>query len=152
MGEIAVPAINTSDINIIIAVNESVTALKPLRHRHLSITRCEAAVPRMLRLYWATNNMCLRGHQVQQVGAQTVCTIANPAPRGQLNEQGKSILVSRDGFGCPIPNQPTHSPGLNLVATHGIPPASRDGVHLPYRDRHRVIPELSYSGRATAYQ
>ena len=33
--------------------------------------------------------------------------------------------------------------GLNLVLTHGIPPAFRDSVHLSYTvNRHRVSPEF----------
>ena len=41
-------------------------------------------------------------------------------------------LVSRDGFGHPVPRQPAHSPhsGLNLVLTHGIIPDFRSGVRL----------------------
>ena len=41
-------------------------------------------------------------------------------------------LVSRDGFGSPVPRQPSHLHilGLNLGLTYGIPPMSRGGVHL----------------------
>ena len=42
-------------------------------------------------------------------------------------------LSSRDGFGRPVPRQAAHSKfsvRLNLVRTHGIPPAFRDGVHI----------------------
>ena len=34
-------------------------------------------------------------------------------------------LVSRDGFSCPVPRQPAHSPyRLNLVLTYAIPPGN----------------------------
>ena len=41
-------------------------------------------------------------------------------------------LVSRDGFGSPVPRQPLFISilRLNLVLTYGIPPEFRDGVHL----------------------
>ena len=40
-------------------------------------------------------------------------------------------LVSRDGFGSPVPRQPAHPLlRLNLVLTYGIPPEFRGGVHL----------------------
>ena len=40
-------------------------------------------------------------------------------------------LVSRDGFGSPVPLQPAHlHTQANLVLTYGIPPEFRGGVHL----------------------
>ena len=59
-------------------------------------------------------------------------------------------LVSRNGFGRPVPRQPIYSFSslrLNLVLTHGIPPEFRDGVHIlvPTYIRHRVSPELTGS-------
>ena len=46
-------------------------------------------------------------------------------------------LVSRDGFGGPVPRQPAHSIlRLNLVLTYGIPPEFRGGVHLFILHRH----------------
>ena len=49
-------------------------------------------------------------------------------------------LVSRDGFGHPVPRQPASSFSalrLNLVLTHGIPPDFRGGVHLfSYTNHH----------------
>ena len=70
----------------------------------------------------------------------------NPA-RGQLNRENDyqylpvprlfapENLVSRDGFGSPVPRQPAHlhtySVRLNLVLTYyGLPPEFRGGVHL----------------------
>ena len=38
-------------------------------------------------------------------------------------------LVSRDGFGSPVPRQISIL-RLNLVLTYGIPPEFRGGVHL----------------------
>ena len=80
--------------------------------------------------------------------------VANPA-RGQLNREtnisltpfATENLVSRDGFGSPVPRQPVHSQNivkLNLVLTHGIPPDFRGGVHLIICTaiRHRVSPEF----------
>ena len=67
--------------------------------------------------------------------------VANPARR-QLNRENiiplspfaPENLVSRDGFGRPVPHQPAHQSfstlRLNLVLTHGIRPAFRGGVHL----------------------
>ena len=40
-------------------------------------------------------------------------------------------LVSRDGFGSPVPRQPSHlHTQANPVLTYGIPPEFRGGVHL----------------------
>ena len=61
--------------------------------------------------------------------------------RGQLNKQmiislspfTPDGLVSRDGFGRPIPRQSAHSPHsvrLNLVLTHEVRPDFRVGVHF----------------------
>ena len=45
-------------------------------------------------------------------------------------------LVSRDGFGSPVPRQPAHSIlGLNLL-TYEILPDLRGGVHLFILNRH----------------
>ena len=63
--------------------------------------------------------------------------VTNPA-RGQLNRENEislsafvpENLVSRDGFGSPVPRQPAHSIlRLNLVLTYGITPEFRGGVH-----------------------
>ena len=60
--------------------------------------------------------------------------VVNPA-RGQLKRETKLFLVSRDGFGSPVPLRParlhTYSVRLNLALTYyGIPPDFRGGVHL----------------------
>ena len=64
--------------------------------------------------------------------------VANPA-RGQLNREmdislspfAPENLVSRHGFGSPVPRQPAHSIlRLNLVLTYGITPEFHGGVHL----------------------
>ena len=64
------------------------------------------------------------------------CMVANPA-RVQLNRENvfslssfaAENLVSRKRFCSPVQRQPAHSTlRLNLVLTHGIPPAFRDGV------------------------
>ena len=50
-------------------------------------------------------------------------------------------LVSRDGFGGPVPRQPAHLHTqfrLNLVLTNGIPPEFRGGVHLFIYNRHNT--------------
>ena len=64
-----------------------------------------------------------------------------------LSPYAPENLVSRDGFSCPVPCQPVHSPyllRLNLVLTHGVPPDFRGGVHLFIYAaiRHRVSPEF----------
>ena len=83
--------------------------------------------------------------------------VANPA-RGQLNRENEYFnislsaftpenLVSRDGFGSPVPRQPAH---LHIQAEsdaylHGIPPEFRCGVHLFIYTairHHRVSPEF----------
>ena len=75
--------------------------------------------------------------------------VANPA-RGQMN-RGKlislslfapEILVSRDGFGRPVPRQPSHSFStlrLNPVLTNGlfIPPTAIGSV--PSLLRHAIV-------------
>ena len=70
--------------------------------------------------------------------------VANPA-RGQLNRKinislsafTPANLVSRDGFGSPVPRQPAHlhTQGESGALTHGIPPDFRGGVHL-FFNRH----------------
>ena len=63
--------------------------------------------------------------------------VANPA-RGQLNRENHislsafapENLVSRDGFGSPIPAYLHTVLRLNLVLTYGIPPEFHGGVHL----------------------
>ena len=64
--------------------------------------------------------------------------VANPA-RGQLNREMSSSLspfapehlVSRDGFGSPIPRQPVHlHTQANLVLTYGIPPEFRGVIPI----------------------
>ena len=64
--------------------------------------------------------------------------VANPS-RGQLNREiniplsasAPENLVSRDGFGSPVPRQPAHlHTQAESVLTYGIPPEFRDGVHL----------------------
>ena len=46
-------------------------------------------------------------------------------------------LVSRDGFGSPVPRQPAHLIlRLNLVLTYGIPPEFRGSVHLIILNSH----------------
>ena len=55
-------------------------------------------------------------------------------------------LVSRDGFvwsSRPASTRTSSTLRLNLVLTHGIPPAFRDGVHFHTVQYHRVGPELS---------
>ena len=49
-------------------------------------------------------------------------------------------LVSRDGFGSPVPRQPADIISilrLNMVLTYGIPPEFRGGVHLFIVNRHK---------------
>ena len=54
-------------------------------------------------------------------------------------------LVSRDGFvwsSRPASTRTSSTLRLNLVLTHGIPPAFRDGVHFHTVKYHRVGPEF----------
>ena len=72
--------------------------------------------------------------------------VANPA-RGQMNRENVSLfafapenLISRDGFGSPVPRQPanlhTQAESGAYGITHGIPPEFRGGVHLYIQNRH----------------
>ena len=64
--------------------------------------------------------------------------VASPA-RGQLNRKMDislsafvpGNLVSRDGFGSPVPRQPAHlhTQAESGAFTYGIPPEFRSGVH-----------------------
>ena len=45
-------------------------------------------------------------------------------------------LVSRDGFGSPVPRQPAHLHTQAESGTYGIPPEFRGGVHLFILNRH----------------
>ena len=53
-------------------------------------------------------------------------------------------LVSRDGFGSPVPRLLMSILRLYLVPTYGIPPEFRGGVHFLFKTaiRHRVSPEF----------
>ena len=55
-------------------------------------------------------------------------------------------LVSRDGFGSPVPRQPAHLHAQAESGAYGIPPEFRGGVHIftPFKTviRHRVSPEF----------
>ena len=56
-----------------------------------------------------------------------------------LSEFAPENLVSRDGFGSPVPRQPAHLISilrLNLVLTYEIPPEFRGGVHVFIYNRH----------------
>ena len=80
------------------------------------------------------------------------CKVANPA-RGQLNRENNiplspcvlENLVSRDGFGSPVPRQPAH---LHTQVESGA--YLRDSSRVPRRRpfiyetaiRHRVSPEF----------
>ena len=64
--------------------------------------------------------------------------VANPA-RGQLNRKNEYFpvrvlpenLVSRDGFGSPVPRQPAYLHAqAESEASYGILPEFRGGVHL----------------------
>ena len=63
--------------------------------------------------------------------------VANPA-RGQLNREiniflsafAPENLVSRNGFGSPIPRQPAHLYTRAESGAYGIPPDFSGGVHL----------------------
>ena len=71
--------------------------------------------------------------------------VASPAP-GQLNRINECSLstfvpenlVSRDGFGSPVPRVSLLISilRLNLVPTYGIPPEFHGGVHLFIYNRH----------------
>ena len=63
-------------------------------------------------------------------------------------------LVSRDGFGSPVPRQPAHLIfRLNLVLTYGIPPEFRSGVQLYNRIPPYAIGSVpSLSRHAFAYR
>ena len=57
-------------------------------------------------------------------------------------------LVSRDGFGSPVPRQPAHlhTQAESAVLTFGIPPEFRGGVHLFILNRH------TSSGQSRVYR
>ena len=60
-------------------------------------------------------------------------------------------LVSRDGFGSPVPRQPAHLlVRLDLVLTYGIPPEFRGGVHM--KPPYAIGSVPSFSGHAIAYR
>ena len=71
--------------------------------------------------------------------------VANPA-HGQLNRDNAfslstftpENLVSRDGFGSPVPRQPAHHlrNQAESDAYYAIPPEFRGGVHLLILNRH----------------
>ena len=65
-------------------------------------------------------------------------------------------LVSRDGFGSPVPSRASlliFIFRLNIVLTYGIPPEFCGGVHLFIYNRHTPIGSVpSLSGYAIAYQ
>ena len=69
--------------------------------------------------------------------------VANPA-RGQLNRErniplsafAPGNLVSRDGFGSPIPRQPAHLHTQAESGAYRIPPEFRGGVHILILNRH----------------
>ena len=75
--------------------------------------------------------------------------VANPV-RGQLIRENEYFpvrvrenLVSRDGFGIPVPHQPAHLHTQAGSVAYGIPPEFRGGVHLfKTAIRHRVSPEF----------
>ena len=57
-------------------------------------------------------------------------------------------LISRDGFGSPVPRQPAHlHVRLNLVLTYGVPPEFRGGVHLFILNRRHTP-----SGQSRVYR
>ena len=78
--------------------------------------------------------------------------VSNPA-RGQLNRENEYFpvifapenLVSRDGFGSPVPRQSAHlHTQADLVLTYyGIPPEFRGGVHLFVLNRHTICHRVS---------
>ena len=85
------------------------------------------------------------GHTYSKRSMDQPSNVTNNPARGQLNRENDYLpvprlfapenLVSRDGFGSPVPRQPAHlrtySVRLNLVLTYyGIPPEFRGGVHL----------------------
>ena len=64
--------------------------------------------------------------------------VANPA-RGQLNKESPFApenLVSRDGFGSPVPRQPAHLHIQAESGAYGVPLDFRGGVHLFILNRH----------------
>ena len=79
--------------------------------------------------------------------------VANPA-RGQLNRENEyslsafvpENLVTRHGFGGPVPRQPVHlhAQSESGAFTYGIPPEFRGGVHIFIYAaiRHQVSPEF----------
>ena len=82
--------------------------------------------------------------------------VANPA-RGQLNEENNifPVPVSRDGFGRPVPRQPSHSPHSQAESgaaySREIPPAFGGGVHLLIIPATAIGSVPSLSGHAIAY-
>ena len=101
---------------------------------------------------------CMYGHAYGK-GMDQPGKVANPA-RGQLNRENEYFplapenLVSRDGFGSPVPRQPAH---LHTQAESGV--YSRDSSRVPRR-RPFIYLKPSYaiglvpslSGHAIAYR
>ena len=78
--------------------------------------------------------------------------VANPA-RGQLNRENISLsafapesLVSRDGFGSPVPRQPAHL-HTQVTSDSSRVPRRRPFIYLKTAICHRVSPEFIGSSR-----
>ena len=104
--------------------------------------------------------MCMYGHTYSKSMDQTG-KVASPA-RGQLNRKNDNSLsafapknlVSRDGFGSPVPRQPAH---LHTQAESG--PYLRDSFRVPrrrpfiyFKSPYAIGSVLSLSGHAIAYR
>ena len=89
--------------------------------------------------------LCMYGHTYSKSMDQPG-KVASPA-RGQLNRKMNislsafvpENLVSRDGFGRPVPRQPAHlhtQAESSACLHYGSPPEFRGGVHLFIYNRH----------------
>ena len=68
-----------------------------------------------------------------------------------LSAFAPEILVSRDGFGSPVPRQPAHlrTQAESGTYLHGIPPDFRGGVHL-FLNRHLPVAPVAQRYHVTS--
>ena len=80
----------------------------------------------------------VRINQVNQVRLPILLEVSlTEKTNFSLSPFASENLVSRDGFGSPVPRHPAHLHlRLNLVLTYGFPPEFRGGVYLFMLYRH----------------
>ena len=73
-------------------------------------------------------------------------TLPHSYPKTRFRRERVRNLISRDGFGSPVPRQPAHLHTQAESGAYGIPPEFRGGVHLFIYNRH------TSSGRSRVYR